>query len=169
MKNNVLKYIVIAALLVNAATLIFFWLRHQEVIPQRRPFEVLIEELQLDSAQQKSYKLLRESHHKDHDRLLRNMAEQRKILYSQKQTINDTIIHKIGLLQEEIEMLTYLHFEAIRDICNISCCHHIADTRHLRGGQRDIHAGFDVVERDSGNERAWIDIVIEDRELVSCE
>lgn len=117
MKNNILKYIVIAALLVNAATLIFFWLKHQEAMPQRRPFEVLIEELQLDSAQQKNYKLLRESHHQAHDSLLRNMAEQRKILYSQKQNVNDTITHKIGLLQKEIELLTYQHFETVRDIC----------------------------------------------------
>jgi periplasmic protein CpxP/Spy len=117
MKHIALKYIVIAALLINAATLIFFWLNRREEIPPKRPFEVLIEALKLNNEQQDAYKNLREKHHEKHNNLLTRIAGQRKILYSQKQTINDTIIHNIGLLQEEIELLTYQHFEDVRKIC----------------------------------------------------
>jgi periplasmic protein CpxP/Spy len=117
MKNIALKYIVIAALLINAATLIFFWLKQQEERPPKRPFEVLIEALKLNNEQQDAYKNLREKHREVHNNLLTRMAEQRKGLYTQKNTINDTIIHNIGLLQEEIELLTYHHFEDVRKIC----------------------------------------------------
>jgi periplasmic protein CpxP/Spy len=117
MRHFALKYTVVAALLINTATLIFFWSKRQEEKPTKKPFEVLIEALKLSNAQQETYKNLREEHRDAHAILLKRMAVQRKSLYSQKQTANDTIIHNIGLLHEEIELLTYHHFEDVRKIC----------------------------------------------------
>jgi periplasmic protein CpxP/Spy len=119
MKNNGLKYLVAIALIINAATLIFFWYNRppQEGKRGLKPGRVLIEELKLDEKQQVLFQPLRDQHHQAHDSLLQIIAAQRQILYSQKQVANDTILHQIGLLQQEIERVTYDHFKEVRKIC----------------------------------------------------
>ena len=119
MKTNGLKYLVAIALIINAATLILFWFNRppQEGKRGLRPAQVLVEELKLDEKQQAIYQTLRDQHHQAHDSLLQIIAAQRQILYSQKQVVNDTILQKIGLLQQEIERITYAHFKDIRKIC----------------------------------------------------
>lgn len=119
MKNNGLKYLVAIALIINAATLIFFWYNRppQEGKRGLKPGRVLIEELKLDTQQLVLFQPLRDQHHQAHDSLLQIIATQRQILYSQKQAANDTILHKIGLLQAEIERITYDHFQEVRKIC----------------------------------------------------
>lgn len=119
MNNNGLKYLVGIALIINAATLIFFWYNRplQGGRPATRPGQILLEELKLDEKQKAIYLPLRDKHHQAHDSLLQIIAAQRKILYSQKQVANDTILHQIGLLQEEIERITYHHFKDVRKIC----------------------------------------------------
>lgn len=119
MKNNGLKYLVGIALVINAATLIFFWYNRppQEGKGALRPGRVLVEELKMDAQQVAIFQPLREQHHQAHDSLLKLIATQRQVLYSQKQRANDTILHKIGLLQEEIERITYDHFKEVRKIC----------------------------------------------------
>ena len=119
MKNNGLKYLVIAALLVNAATLIFFWVTRppRGGRPPKETFDELTQELKLDNDQQKIYKALRKQHHSSHDSLLQLIAEKRQVLYRQKPTSLDSIIQPIGQLQQEIELITYQHFEEVRKIC----------------------------------------------------
>ncbi len=120
MRNSGLKYLVAIALIINAATLIFFWYNRPPEEGRRRPprpDRVLIEELKLDDKQQAIYAPLREQHHQTHDSLLKLMAAPRQALYSQKQGANDTIIHQIGLLQEQIERVTYDHFMEVRKLC----------------------------------------------------
>jgi periplasmic protein CpxP/Spy len=119
MKNNGLKYLVAIALIINAATLIFFWYNRPPEEGKRgaRPGQVLIEELKMDEKQLALFKPLRDQHHQAHDSLLQIIADQRQILYSQKQAANDTIVQKIGHLQQEIERITYDHFKDIRKIC----------------------------------------------------
>jgi periplasmic protein CpxP/Spy len=120
MKSNWLKYLVAIALLINAATLVFFWYNRPpngDGKPKLRPERVLIEELKLDEKQQALFQPLREQHHQTHDSLLQAIAAQREILYSQKQGVNDTILQQIGLLQQQIEHVTYNHFKEVRKIC----------------------------------------------------
>jgi periplasmic protein CpxP/Spy len=119
MRNNWLKYLVVVALLVNAATLIFFWYHRPPEEGKRaaRQGRVLIEDLKMDEQQQALFQPLRQQHHQTHDSLLQLIAEQRQILYSQKRAANDTVIQKIGLLQGEIERITYDHFKDVRKIC----------------------------------------------------
>jgi periplasmic protein CpxP/Spy len=120
MRNNGLKYLVAVALIINAATLIFFWYNRPPQEGRRRPTKpdrVLVEELKLDQKQQAIYAPLREQHHQAHDSLLKLIAAERQVLYSQKQAVNDTIVQKIGLLQAEIERITYDHFKDVRKIC----------------------------------------------------
>jgi periplasmic protein CpxP/Spy len=120
MKNNGLKYLVVLALIINAATLIFFWYNRPPQEGKRgvsRPGQVLVEELKLDEKQLSLFQPLREQHHQAHDSLLQIIADQRQILYSQKLVANDTVLHQIGLLQQEIERVTYDHFKEVRKIC----------------------------------------------------
>jgi periplasmic protein CpxP/Spy len=120
MKSNWLKYLVVIALIVNAATLIFFWynrLPDGENRPKSRPERVLIEELKMDEKQEAIYQTLRDQHHQAHDSLLLIIADKRQALYNQKQIANDTFLHQIGLLQEQIERVTYDHFQDVRQIC----------------------------------------------------
>jgi hypothetical protein len=121
MRNNGLKYLVAFALLINAATLIFFWYNHPPEEGKRgggaKAGRLLIEELKMDEKQQTMFQPMRQQHHQAHDSLLKLMAAQRQALYSEKQAANDTIVHKIGLLQEEIERITFDHFKEVRKIC----------------------------------------------------
>ena len=120
MKTNWLKYLVAIALVINAATLIFFWVNRPpngENKPPSRPERVLIESLKMDEKQEAIFKLLRVQHHQTHDSLLQIIADQRQVLYSQKQVANDSILQQIGLLQQQIERVTYDHFKEIRKIC----------------------------------------------------
>jgi periplasmic protein CpxP/Spy len=119
MKNNGLKYLVAIALLVNAATLIFFWYNRLPEEGKRgaKPGRILIETLKMDAQQQAVFKPLRDLHHQAHDSLLTLIAAERQALYSQNKAANDTIIQKIGFLQQEIERITYDHFGDVRKIC----------------------------------------------------
>ena len=119
MKNNWLKYLVAIALIINAATFMFFWYNRppQEGKRGSKQGRVLIEELKFDAQQQALFMPLRAQHHQAHDSLLQLIAAERQVLYSQKHAANDTIVHKIGLLQAEIERITYDHFKEVRKIC----------------------------------------------------
>ena len=117
MRSNILKYFVVAALLINAATLIFFWLKRPAHKPPKRIENIIIEELKMDSKQQAIYTTQHKAHHRLHDSLLQLVAAQRRVLYAQKQGANDTILQKIGALQQEIELVTHNHFIDVRNIC----------------------------------------------------
>lgn len=117
MRSNILKYLVVAALLINAATLIFFWLKRPAHKPQRRIARIIVDELKMDSKQQAIYTTQHKAHHRTHDSLLQRIAAQRRILYAQSQATNDTILQKIGALQQEIELVTHQHFIDVRNIC----------------------------------------------------
>ncbi len=119
MKNNGLKYLVAIALFINIATLFFFWYNRPPEDGKRPPKQgqILIEELKLDEKQQALFKPLREHHHQTHDSLLQAIAAQRAILYRQKQVANDTVLQQIGLLQQQIERVTFDHFKEVRKIC----------------------------------------------------
>lgn len=117
MRSNILKYIVFAALLINAITLVFFWLKRPAHKPPKRIENIVIDELKMDTKQQAIYTKQHKAHHRTHDSLLQLIAAQRRILYAQKQGTNDTILQKIGTLQQEIELVTYNHFIDVRNIC----------------------------------------------------
>ena len=118
MKNNWLKYLVVAALLINTGTLIFFWLKRplNDNRPPR-PLQILEKELQLDNKQLDTFEILKKQHHRSHDSLLQLMAEKRRMLYSSKSVAVDSTIQQIGAIQQEIESITYHHFEDLRKIC----------------------------------------------------
>lgn len=118
MNNNWLKYLVIAALLINTATLVFFWLKRP--LNGNRPpqaLQLLEKELQLDDKQMDAFEISKKQHHRSHDSLLQLMGEKRQMLYSLKSPSIDSTVKQIGAIQEEIELITYHHFEDVRKIC----------------------------------------------------
>ncbi len=119
MKNNGLKYIVVAALLVNVATLLFFWFTRPPHLdrPQGEKGDLISKELNLNSDQQATFTTLKRQHHRTHDSLLQIIAEKRMVLYAQKTASLDSTIQVIGHLQEQIELMTYQHFEKVQEIC----------------------------------------------------
>jgi periplasmic protein CpxP/Spy len=119
MKNNALKYIVVVALLANAATLIFFWYNRPERMGNANigPKKILEETLNFDATQEGIFQTLKEQHHASHDSLLGIIADKRQLLYRQKGGANDSILNQIGTLNQEIERITYNHFSDVRKIC----------------------------------------------------
>jgi periplasmic protein CpxP/Spy len=120
MSNNLLKYVVVVALLINAATLGFFWLKHPPQEgggPQKPPFQIIIDELRLDEGQQKTYEILRGQHRHSTDSLLKRISEKRTRLYDKSPVLLDSIAQQIGAFQQQIELVTFHHFEDVRKIC----------------------------------------------------
>lgn len=119
MKNNGLKYIVVLALLANAATLIFFWFNRPERMrnPNIGPKKILEATLNFDAAQEGIFQTLKAQHHASHDSLLGIIADKRQLLYRQKGGANDSILNQIGALNQEIERITYNHFSDVRKMC----------------------------------------------------
>jgi periplasmic protein CpxP/Spy len=127
MKKNGLKYLVMIALLINAATLIFFWLHRPPPQGDRPPprgkmqQDKLIESLNFDENQQKTFEILRGQHRQAMDSFSREIAENRKILY-EKMPLNDaktadSLMVRIGYAQQKIEAVTFQHFTEVRKIC----------------------------------------------------
>jgi hypothetical protein len=119
MKNKGLKYLVAITLIINAATLLFFWLHRPPHggNPGLRPDRVLVDALKMDKKQQALYRTLHQEHHRIHDSLLTQIAAKRQVLYVQKQAASDSMIQEIGFLQAEIERVTYEHFKDVLKIC----------------------------------------------------
>lgn len=119
MRNNGLKYIVVAALLLNVATLLFFWFTRPprpKGLPQEQG-DLISKELNLSDEQQAVFTTLIRQHHSTHDSLLQIIAGKRTVLYTQKPASLDSTIQAIGQVQEQIELITYQHFEKVREIC----------------------------------------------------
>lgn len=110
---------VVAALLINAATLIFFWLKFASTDNGHRPppRDLLEKELQFDGKQLAAFDVLKKQHHQQHEQLLQQIAEKRKVLYAPNVVSIDSTVQQIGLLQQQIERMTLSHWEDVRKIC----------------------------------------------------
>jgi periplasmic protein CpxP/Spy len=120
MNNSRLKYAVIAALVLNAGTLLFFWLNrppHGEIGIQKPHFQVLTDALKLTNQQVEIYTEMRKAHRQSVDSILQIVAEKRKVVYAQSPVSRDSALQEIGILQQNIERITYTHFEDLRKIC----------------------------------------------------
>lgn len=116
MTDNRLKWLVFAALLLNAAAFAFFWFDRPK--PPRPPHEIIVDALGMDAAQQAAYTLMHRAHRRTTDSLLQNIASIRKQLYSRSApAAPDSLFRAIGQMQAQIEAVTFQHFEDVRGIC----------------------------------------------------
>lgn len=130
--NRVLYIIVLLLLTANVVTLVLLWTNRKtdhnsnRLHPQQgnRVFEFLTDELDLDSAQQVIYKNLRDEHRagvKPLQDSIRN-AKDRFFDLLQDKNITDTAIYeyskKIGDQLQQMDIITFKHFQKLRAICN---------------------------------------------------
>ena len=135
-KINVLIFIAICFLILNLTMLFMLWKSNHSDADRpfnsepmdrkegrgRGPGDFIIRELKFDSEQQEQFEMLRNYHHDSMIVLRNSMRKLKQQLYSYKSNKNENerliIINQITSLQTKIELLTYDHFEKVRNICS---------------------------------------------------
>lgn len=119
-KISFLKWAVAALVVLNVGTIAFSFIQKR---PPHRvdPQKVIIERLHFDAVQIADYEKLIEKH--------RNAVEQRQqsitaakselyqLLKSSDFAKKDSLVGRIGYLQEEIEQVHFAHFQEIKSLC----------------------------------------------------
>ncbi len=121
MFDRKLKWLVLAALLLNAATvaLVFHFTRPQQPEPSRPAFKIMEEKLAFDAGQIEKYTTLHRAHRRTTDSLLQEIGQLRKKMYANPPAGSpDSLAQKIGQVQVEIEHVTFQHFQDLRKICS---------------------------------------------------
>jgi len=129
MKTNTLLKIAFLIMVVLNIALIAMMLGKQKMPPQRKTPEiksVIIEKLQLDEKQIEIYSELAENHHQRMSKI--NQAQKPLIreyfsflkLEDQNSGTRDSLLAEINLLESDKLILTYAHFEELKEICNPS-------------------------------------------------
>jgi protein CpxP len=125
-KIKLLTVAVVALLLLNFGTLGFLLLagpKHDRRPPHREPKEIIIDQLQMDAAQQTAYQKLINSHRGTIDRLDHQSRRTKNELYLQltQKTVDtkakDSLIARLANYQKEIEETHFKHFQDIKNLC----------------------------------------------------
>lgn len=130
-KNKLLTWLVVLLLVVNAASIIMFWMGKektaspwQEQQQREKPAEFLIRELQLDAKQQKQLEVLR-AEHRDAAVVLRKQLRERKEMFFaliKEPGITDSMklaaAKPVSNITEKLDLLALDHFIKVRAICN---------------------------------------------------
>lgn len=128
--NRLLSVIILLLLTANIATLGYLWM-HRPGNAQQPPmappggqvFEFITQELQLDSAQQKQYKSLREEHQVGQRPLQDSIRKAKDDFFEllKQPNLTDTEIQqqssKVSAAEQQLELFTFKHFQKLRAIC----------------------------------------------------
>ena len=132
--NNKWWAIIVGLLIVlNTATLTFFWFERKNNLIQLSPQNnrngaraYLTKELALDSLQQLQYTKLIEQHQQQVNELRLQIHDAKDAFFSllansatSAETINEAAKHAVEV-EQQLDMLTFNHFKDIRAICNIT-------------------------------------------------
>ena len=142
-RNKILSAAVVLLLLINLGILGLLWFDRSQKItppdrvppvdrmrspegmpPDRGPKEFLIKELNFDDKQKKDYEKLVEEHQTAMRRIREKLRKEKDEFWDIfSKTGNDTvaaekIASEIGADQKEIELVTYRHFQKVRELCN---------------------------------------------------
>ncbi|MFY7901045.1 MAG: hypothetical protein ACOVNY_12735 [Chitinophagaceae bacterium] len=124
---------VVVLIILNIATLATFWMirskemiQKENLLPPKKDGAAmyLIEQLQFDSIQKKEFLFLKQTHQKgirDTRNKLRHVKENFFDLLSDTTISEKDIIERsseIASLEQEIEMLSFQHFQQVRKLCN---------------------------------------------------
>jgi Spy/CpxP family protein refolding chaperone len=129
--NRLLPVITLLLLTANIVTLGYLWTHRsgttREPMPPRPPagqvFEFLTKELQLDSAQQQAYKILREEHQAGQQHLQDSIRKAKDALFEllKMQNIPDSLVQiqaaKAAAAEQLLDLFTFKHFQKLRAIC----------------------------------------------------
>lgn len=129
-KNKWLTALVILLVVINAVTIVLFWMgRDQQQPPSRPPHaqggpaNYLIRELQLDGQQQQQYLQLVNVHRQAADQLREQIGEKKDSLFHllRQNPVPDSVkkaaVAAAGRLSEELDLLTFDHFQKVRALC----------------------------------------------------
>ena len=126
--SKFLKIVIIILLLINIATLGFMWSNHfsQGTPPHmsRDAFMFLTRELQFDDKQKEQYEQLRNDHHRAAEELQHKSRELHDDLFnllhapSADSVVVNQAVGNISSNQQQLELLTFYHFQKVRAICN---------------------------------------------------
>lgn len=126
-QNRLLVSIVAVLLLANLALLLYLFVfrkDHNEHPPRRPVSEFVQKQLGFSKEQSDKFQQLRDQHKEAVKPLMQEMQKLKDSLFSslQSPTANDStariLAGKIGLKQQELELMTYHHFQQVRLICN---------------------------------------------------
>jgi len=128
--NRWLTVITLLLLTANIVTLALLWSHKKGGNGPQPPqpgggevFEFITHELNLDSAQQVAYKKLREEHQAGQRPLQDSIRKAKDDFFEllKQANVTDSLIRgrnkKIGDLEQELNLRTYLHFQKLRAIC----------------------------------------------------
>ena len=133
--NRWLTIISIVLLVANAVTLTLLWTRekrHREDAPHiqvpptpgGQGFEFITKELQLTPQQQDAYKILREVHQAAQRVLQDSIRKSKDVFFEQlpDSNLTDAVLKtqsdKGLAFQQQLELLTFRHFQKLRKICS---------------------------------------------------
>ncbi len=132
--NRWLTIITLLLLTANIVTLALFWTNkkpdreHFNPPPPQQPggqaFEFLTRELKLDSAQQETYKKLREEHRSQVRPFQDSIGKAKDSFFDllKQENVSDSLVEgfskKIGNLEQQRDIFTFRHFQKLRAICN---------------------------------------------------
>ncbi|MER3471469.1 MAG: hypothetical protein C4330_09065 [Chitinophagaceae bacterium] len=127
-KNNWLVIALIALVLINIATLAFVWLgKPKDGVPPKgqgggNAKNYLIEQLKLTTQQQQQFDSLRTVHFNEMNDYREQMRQQKDALFEKLKLPTDSSYNstaqQIGMLQSEIDLSTFHHFQSLRSILN---------------------------------------------------
>lgn len=129
--NRWLTVITLLLLTANIVTLTLLWTNKSNDKQQTAHpppggpvFEFLTRELNLDAAQQETYRTLRNEHQQAIRPLQDSIREAKDEFFGllQQPLVTDTMIQefsaRIGMLEQRRDVVTLLHFQKLRAICN---------------------------------------------------
>jgi periplasmic protein CpxP/Spy len=126
-QNRFLVALVGILLLANLALLLYFFVfkksEHRSKQPRRPISEFVQKELGFSKEQGEKFQQLRDQHKETVKPLMQEMQKLKDSLFGslQKPTDDSTVkilADKIGEKQQELELITYRHFQQVRQICN---------------------------------------------------
>lgn len=132
--NRWLTIITLLLLTANIVTLALLWAHKKPHAEQFNPppppppggqvFEFITHELQLDSAQQRAYKELRDEHQSQVRPLQDSIARAKDSFFDllKQEHVSDSLVqlfsNKIGTMEQQRDIYTFRHFQKLRAICN---------------------------------------------------
>ena len=131
--NRWLTVIILLLLTANIATLTILWVHHRggnrednKLLPPpgRQVFEFLSNELKLDSTQRAAYRKLRDEHQAGQKTIQDSIGKAKDAFFAllQQSNIDDATVQaaakKASDTQQQLEILTFRHFQKLRAICN---------------------------------------------------
>lgn len=125
-KNKLLTWLVVALLVANAVTILFFWINRPERMqgPKGSPRKFLVNALELDSSQLIAFQALIEKHQASARPLKKEIRTAKENLFQLlKQPVipepeKMKAVQAITLNIQALELLNLEHFQQLRVLCN---------------------------------------------------